>query len=140
MIDTSQQTKRWNLTVDTPFSASIPIVSINMTSSVAPPIHTSLPILTDGTPCFASNPTPSTPRVETWLNDRDVDKDDQVLLEASCGEDDNNETLFFKHLGEEFNDFVPNNLDEFFQQLCKWVQSPHQSFQFVVDVNITPFA
>jgi len=60
--DTSQQeSKWWSVTMDTPFSTSIPIVSTNLKSIDATLIYNSVKISMDETPRGASNPSSSTP-------------------------------------------------------------------------------
>lgn len=46
-----------------------------MTYNDAPPIHILVTRSVDGTTCFALNLSPSTPWVEPYLDDRDVEKD-----------------------------------------------------------------
>ena len=56
-----QESKWWSVTMDTPFSTSIPIVSTNLKSIDATLIYNSVKISMDETPRGASNPSSSTP-------------------------------------------------------------------------------
>ena len=108
-----------------------------MGSIFSPMNHISVSSLMDGTPHFASNTCASTSWGKEQISTIEVEEDNATLMEAGYTEVDIIDPLVNGQSCEEFNNYVTPNANVTQQQPWPVVQSPNQSCQPVVDVNIT---
>ena len=68
----------------------------------------------------------------------EVEEDNETLNQAGYTGDDIIDPLLSGQSCEEFNNYVLHDANVTLQQPCQVVKSPNQSFQPIVDVNVTP--
>ena len=78
------------------------------------------------------------PILDQQIPNVDTEEYNAMFKEAGYRRDDILGPLLRKKYCEEFNNYVPHDANVTPQQPCQVVQTPNQSCQPVVDLNITP--